>query len=1368
MHEINWARFILKNPNPQDAFETMCRNIFLREYKVSSHRFSANYNQTGLETEPVLYDGKYYGFQCKYSTSGNNDAFYKEVLDSLTKAVAVYPNLYKVVVYTNLDIKPNVSAEELSKSKKTNRVRIHDLCQQNNLEICWFVKANFENSLNEVRNYDLYRAFFSPQDTTGMLSNALSHDERTFLLSNRFVDLPLNGSRFSELKDEILACRISIITGAAGTGKSEILKKLYLQCENRYLLNTSQEASDVDTPIPVFVRLRECVNGNLEELLRSRLRDYEISAVETQNQYIYFLDGLDEVSTFDFGGVIACISRLLSQAASKSFVITSRTNNANLASVLRSFKPDIYTVDCLDGNDVEEFFNLLNDPEKKARLQEIKDSNQAFFGDINDIFSAVLLSENAFSIDASTTKVDLISMNAEKLVESNHRYAMINLPEPKVLSVEKILAQVSESMQRTGNISVSRSDLQGTIAELFSSCSYLQIDDIIEFIAEMFFDSVRTNTLQTRYSYRHKRYFEFYLYVAVRNAFYENPGILRELRLLANKDFVLNIFLVQELKINTINRNVQRMLALRFFEAYLGDDYLGGAQSPWFMSRSFTTLGSGSYLQSEQLQEYLCTKHIDDLHDFLKTDPLSIERFLKVDNYYAFVKRYHKAMGVDIRPLLNGLYGIQEQWLEKAANEDRESFAYCKCVIDHASIDDLFSTIGTELAVKTNDLDYYHPYFHNDLSLVIEFYELVLDNYDIWLLSHIDQLSVQHLEILSYVLLQPQHLGLLVVHGDGPTPLATAIKGRVLACGEEQYGINTIVLYGILTGTVIQKADLDARTKEVNVNHLEQWRKNFALNSYVGMLLGDEFRPWHHDYALSVTLRRIVHELYPHKKKDVLPMILQEVNRYNLIYKNWFSYKNSVFIGEILATLDIDSVNKKRFLIELRKFDSVISTFHVLCTLMRRNAALFELIANPGLIASEYARASRKLSYYDDNTDLCFAYSTMMSHYDMVKADALFENAINNSIFRPIFRKEDMLDYHLPNCVLTAYDSFWLSNEEVEHVIRRVDSILKITKDTLDRGSYRERFRFVVERCCPYLLEELEMEEVKADNPELSIGWEVYSSTIPGERITYENLPSFYCCEVDDVNYSAVSVWRDLIQCELKKDPQLTLLYNTLENNHYPAANFSKVSWCFPVITAVLVSNAQTNPQMIEFLMKRAGRFGLVTLIKAYALTGDDCCGRECFEQLMRMCEALVYPSTKYVGKREHPGNLYREIINRICDSKKSDWNCNEEKCVMHFMPDLKISIKWDPYEDYEPFSEDWATRHPDKNAYETHYYVCYEQVIIKELIMVHVDGYRALIPLPDYTTKHMDRTSYKIACLINYDVENLNKYIRSSGLIVD
>ena len=1367
MNEINWSRFELKNSNPQDAFETMCRNIFLRKYKVSSHNFSANYNQAGLETEPVLFNNKYYGFQCKYSTSGNSSSMYTEVLASLTKAVGAYPNLNTVIVYTNLDIKPNVSMAELLKPKKTNRVKIHELGKNHGVEIIWFVKPNFEKALNEVGNYDLYRSFFSSQDAQGFLNNSLSLDERTFLVSDQFVDLPLNGTRFSKVKDEILSQKISIITGAAGTGKSEILKKLYLQYENLYLSNAKKVPSDADISIPVFARLRECVNGNLEELLRNRLKDFEISLENEKNSYIYFFDGLDEVRTLDFGSVLNCIMRLAQKSSTKFFVIASRTNSANLTSVIRSLNPKIYSVDPLKSGDVEDYFKRLNSLEKQKNLQEIKDKNFSFFEDVTDIFSAVLLSEYALKIDSSTTKVDLIRLNAEHLIVGSNKYSSVNLPEPKVESIERILAQVSELMQRTGNISISRTELQGIIREQFPNCSYLQVDEIIDCISEMYFDSAATYLLQKRYSYRHKRYFEFFLYVAIREKFYTTPSILRELRLLSNKDFILNIFLVQEIKNNTLSNNIQRVMALRFFEAYLGEEYMSDAQSSWFMPERLWISSSDSYLQSNPLREFLCTKHIDDLQDFLKTDPLSIKGFLKQDNYYGFIRQYHELNGVDIRPILNEIYGIQDQWLQKAAKKDWVSFFYCKCVIDQQPIEDMYTTVISSGTVQAIDLDHY-PYNRNGSNVIIDFFELALVSFPEWLLSSISNISVQHVEALSYVLLRSRNLSYIIKQTDELTPLAIAIKNRVTACDTEQFGIHTIALFGILTNTVIQKADIETRASKVNVTHYETWRTNFELNNYVGKLLGEEFRPAHHDYKLGIALRRIVHDNYPNNKQEVLPLILQEVNKYNLVYKNWFSYYNAVFIGEIIATLDIDIAEIKRFIVELRKYRSVVSTFQVLYIIMKRNLELFEIIANPTLLTAEYSKACKELSYYDDNSDLAFIYATMISHFDIVKADALFENAINNSIFRPIFRKEDMLDYHLPHCLMIAYNNFWLTNDELELAIRRVAGILKVAKDTLDSGAYSEYFKFLIEQCCPHLSDFYQNANVTAEDPERVIGWESCSSKVPLESITLDNLPQYYGCEIEGLNYSSLSAWKDLIHIELNENDDLTLLYDMLEKNYFPSSNWTKMNRCFHIIIAVLISDPKTKPKAIEYLMKRAGRMGLVILIRAYALLGDDQSGRECIEQLLRLCEALVCPSSEHKGKATLSSNRDWEILDMVCNSTISDWNRDSGDCVMYYLPDQKVTIKWDQQENQEPFSDEWAVKHPDKKAYSTNYYICYDQRTVKTFGMVHVDGYRALIPMPNYLTGHIDRTSYKFACLVNSDIETLNRYVVSSGLIVD
>lgn len=59
----------------------------------------------------------------------------------------------------------------------------------------------------------------------------------------------------------------------------------------------------------------------------------------------------------------------------------------------------------------------------------------------------------------------------------------------------------------------------------------------------------------------------------------------------------------------------------------------------------------------------------------------------------------------------------------------------------------------------------------------------------------------------------------------------------------------------------------------------------------------------------------------------------------------------------------------------------------------------------------------KNLSYYDINTDSNYLFAAMMSCFDMSKADEFLLKAINNSIYRPAFRKDDIISYLLPRCI---------------------------------------------------------------------------------------------------------------------------------------------------------------------------------------------------------------------------------------------------------------------------------------------------------------------------------------------------------------
>ena len=1080
------------------------------------------------------------------------------------------------------------------------------------------------------------------------------------------------------------------------------------------------------------------------------------------------MDGVDEVSTIDFHNVVSFVLHH-SCNSKNSFILSSRLNTPNLTTVLRDLKAQIYTIDDLKTSDVDDYFNSLSNTEKSKKLISIKSDNPNFLDDITDIFSVVLLSENIAQINDKTTKVDLIKLNAEQRIEKHSKLFSINLPEPKCLGITTILATVSEKMQRSRVISISRLELQEIIREKFSKCSYSEIDDIINVICEVFFDISPIQDLQIRYSYKHKRYFEFYLYNAVKNVFYDNPSILRELGLLSNRDFILHIFLMQELKENILSANFQKVLTLRFFESYLSDTYVQGCQSPWLSKKEYLIPGSAPFSCSSELREYLCTKQVDDLKDFLRIDPLHIRSFLTEDNYCSFVKEYHKANGKDIRKLLTEFYDFSDEQLIKAKHGDIYSFLYCVYVIAGEPISNAYeSAASIDCIVRDIDFDYY-PLNTNYSNYVIAFFELAVNYFCDWLISSISHLSVNHLEVLSYIMLRQHNIKHIIKKSGEISLLSQALCDRISQNEFESYETNTVVIYGVLTGKIIREDLIQAYAKKTNINHYGTWSRNFELNSYVLMLLNDKEVPCHPDYKLGISLRRIVHGYSSNNKKELLATVLKEINKYNLIYENWFIYNNSCFIGEFLSVLDFTDVEIRQFIVELKKYRSVINVFQVLYIIMLRNSPLFRTIANPSLISSEYNEASKDISYYEYNSDLGYQFATMISQFDVFKSEAIFENAVNNSIFRPIFRREDMIDLHLPKCLLTAYDNCWLSDEEMELAIRRMHSLLKLAKKTLDSGDYEIHFKYVVEKCCPYLEDILDsLCSVDSETPNKLMGWETGCSTVAIEDLTLDNLSSYYNCQIEGVNYSSRFVWEALIKFEQTHDRRLELLYNVLENNYYPVSNFSKMSKCFPIITAILVSDVQTRTDAVNFIMNHAGRNGIINIINTFAFTGEDTSGRHCVEQLLKLCEAMIYPSSDYTKEIHTYTNENSYIIHTLCNSKTANWQIDPDNRIMTYLQERKILIKWDSFEEERPFDEAWATKFPDKNARSINYYLYYGESLIKTFQMVYVDGHRALLPMPNYETKHIKRLDYHFSCLVNGKIDNLNEYIARAKLIVD
>lgn len=121
---ISWENFQNFNANKNLAFEDITRMIFKKKYLNDvNYNLNSAPNNPGIEAEPVVYNGKYIGYQAKFF---ENSIDYKDIKDSILKAHNNYPCLEKIILFCNKSIGTK------SKSYNNNIKQIADSC---NIEI---------------------------------------------------------------------------------------------------------------------------------------------------------------------------------------------------------------------------------------------------------------------------------------------------------------------------------------------------------------------------------------------------------------------------------------------------------------------------------------------------------------------------------------------------------------------------------------------------------------------------------------------------------------------------------------------------------------------------------------------------------------------------------------------------------------------------------------------------------------------------------------------------------------------------------------------------------------------------------------------------------------------------------------------------------------------------------------------------------------------------------------------------------------------------------------------------------------------------------------------------------------------------------
>ena len=291
---MNWNVFELKYDKREEwAFEQMSYLLFCAEHdsRIGLFRYK---NQAGIETEPLVKDGKVLGFQSKYyktSIAANKN----DIIDSIKNAKIKNKNLDELYFYINQEF-----SESTIKNQKKPKYQqdVETIAKEVGVKLIWRVPSHFELQLSLPENIYIFNLFFNLNPNEGTLIDSIVlHNEN--ILKDIQTEIPFDGQKIKVNRRTItenigkncLEHKNIIISGEGGCGKTAILKEFY-----------SQKVKNA--PICIF-KANELNVRNINDIFRFS-ENYTLSqfleAYKNEQTKIFVIDSaekLAEISDFD-------------------------------------------------------------------------------------------------------------------------------------------------------------------------------------------------------------------------------------------------------------------------------------------------------------------------------------------------------------------------------------------------------------------------------------------------------------------------------------------------------------------------------------------------------------------------------------------------------------------------------------------------------------------------------------------------------------------------------------------------------------------------------------------------------------------------------------------------------------------------------------------------------------------------------------------------------------------------------------------------------------------------------------------------------------------------------------------------------------
>lgn len=282
-----WDIFRAKfSGNTQNTFEWFCYLLFCREFNRPLGVFRYK-NQAGIETNPITKNEEVIGWQAKFYETTLSD-HKSDLVETLTKSKKRYPNLSKIIFYTN---------QEWGQGKDQNdplpKLDIEKKAKQLMIEIEWRTASYFESSFVTVENANIAQHFFELNNSIiDLLKEKQAHSKS--ILSNIRTKIDFENENIQidrveiidRVKTEVKENQLLIVTGLAGVGKTAVIKNIYEEIEKRnsiYVFKASEfELNNIDSLFNNFT-LQDFLSTHEQETIKIIVIDSAEKLLDLKN-----------------------------------------------------------------------------------------------------------------------------------------------------------------------------------------------------------------------------------------------------------------------------------------------------------------------------------------------------------------------------------------------------------------------------------------------------------------------------------------------------------------------------------------------------------------------------------------------------------------------------------------------------------------------------------------------------------------------------------------------------------------------------------------------------------------------------------------------------------------------------------------------------------------------------------------------------------------------------------------------------------------------------------------------------------------------------------------------------------------------------